>query len=144
MRRLEEPPPLRYLPEVAHPHAIFKKAGFELTYASPKGGAAPCDEGSIEVSKEDECCTKFLAADKELRSSTSICLKFSEAFAAGRDQDALSAVGKKIVKRLEEEGVALDIGAYRDAPAGLRVWGGATVSAADTAALLPWLDWAAS
>ncbi len=99
---------------------------------------------AIEAWIESSSTFEFLAAATELRSSTSICLKFSETFAAGRDQEALGAVAKKIVKRLEDEGVALDLGAYRDAPAGLRLWGGATVSATDTAALLPWLDWAAS
>ena len=51
-------------------------------------------------------------------------------------------MAKKYVSMLEAEGVALDVGAYRDAPPGLRIWGGATVDTADIKALLPWLDWA--
>ena len=70
----------------------------------------------------------FLAADPAQRSPTSICLR--------------AAAGPVVAKRLEAEGVAHDIAAYRDAPPGLRIWGGATVETADIEALLPWLDWA--
>ena len=79
----------------------------------------------------------FLAEDEANRSSTSICLAF-RTLAADKQADA----AKKIALLLEKEGVALDIGAYRDAPAGLRIWGGATVETGDIEALLPWLDWA--
>lgn len=84
----------------------------------------------------------FLAADPLQRSSTSICLKFSDDFAARHGEVDLAGAAKQIVKRLEAERVGYDLGAYRDAPPGLRLWGGATVSAEDTAALLPWIDWA--
>jgi len=84
----------------------------------------------------------FLASNPELRSSTSICLKFSDTFAARRGEDHLAADAKAIVKQLEEHQVGYDLGAYRDAPPGLRLWGGATVRAEDTEALLPWIDWA--
>jgi phosphoserine aminotransferase len=73
----------------------------------------------------------FLAADAATRSCTSICLTLAEPDAA-----------KPMAALLEKEGVAFDIGAYRDAPPGLRIWGGATVETADIEALLPWLDWA--
>ena len=68
----------------------------------------------------------FLAEDPATRSCTSICLK----------------APKEIAAVLEKEGVAYDIASYRDAPAGLRIWGGATVDTADIEALLLWLDWA--
>ena len=78
-----------------------------------------------------------LAEDPATRSNTSVCLKFTDP----RITDG-AAFAKAIAKRLEGEGVALDIGAYRDAPPGLRIWCGATVETADIAAMLPWLDWA--
>ncbi|RME16869.1 MAG: phosphoserine transaminase [Alphaproteobacteria bacterium] len=78
-----------------------------------------------------------LAEDPATRSNTSVCLKFTDA----RIKDG-AAFAKAVAKRLEAEGVAHDIGAYRDAPAGLRIWCGGTVETADVAALMPWLDWA--
>jgi phosphoserine aminotransferase len=78
-----------------------------------------------------------LAVDAATRSNTSVCLKFTDA----RIQDG-AAFAKAVAKRLEAEGVALDIGAYRDAPAGLRIWCGGTVETADVQAMLPWLEWA--
>ncbi|WP_375248433.1 phosphoserine transaminase [Sphingomonas sp.] len=73
-----------------------------------------------------------LAVDEASRSKTSVCLTV----------DADEAVIKKMVSLLEAEGAAFDIGGYRDAPPGLRIWCGATVDTADIAALGPWLDWA--
>ncbi|MDJ0822763.1 MAG: phosphoserine transaminase [Paracoccaceae bacterium] len=78
-----------------------------------------------------------LAVDSATRSNTSVCLKFTDP----RISDG-AAFAKAVAKRLEAEGVALDIGAYRDAPAGLRIWCGGTVETADIQAMLPWLDWA--
>ena len=78
-----------------------------------------------------------LAIDPATRSNTSVCLKFTDP----RITDG-AAFAKAVAKRLEAEGAALDIGAYRDAPAGLRIWCGGTVETADIAAMLPWLEWA--
>ena len=86
----------------------------------------------------------FLAQDEANRSSTSICLTISAPWFTALSADAQAAAAKKMATLLEKEGVALDIGAYRDAPAGLRIWGGATVETSDIEALTPWLDWAAA
>ncbi len=84
----------------------------------------------------------FLAEDPAIRSSTSICLTIVAPWFTALAPEAQAAAAKRLVAVLEDEGVAYDIGAYRDAPPGLRIWGGATVETADIAALLPWLDWA--
>ncbi len=83
-----------------------------------------------------------LAVVPETRSNTSVCLSIKGAQVAALPADAQAAFAKGIVTLLEKEGVAFDIGAYRDAPSGLRIWTGATVEASDLQALLPWLDWA--
>ena len=79
----------------------------------------------------------FLATDPATRSNTSVCLKFTD----GRIEDG-AAFAKAVAKRMADEGAALDIGAYRDAPPGLRIWCGGTVETADIEAMLPWLAWA--
>ena len=79
----------------------------------------------------------FLASDPATRSNTSVCLKFTD----DRIEDG-AAFAKAVAKRLADEGAALDIGAYRDAPPGLRIWCGGTVETADIEAMLPWLAWA--
>ena len=84
----------------------------------------------------------FLAEDPATRSSTSICLKLVDPWAGSRDSDQVARTLKSAVGLLAEEGVAYDIGSYRDAPNGLRLWGGATVERDDLEALLPWIDWA--
>ena len=78
-----------------------------------------------------------LAETAENASTTSVCVRFTDP----RILDT-AAFAKAVAKRLEKEGVALDAGAYRDAPAGLRIWCGSTVETADVAALMPWIDWA--
>ena len=84
----------------------------------------------------------FLAEDKAIRSNTSVCLKVVDPAIRALSNDAQADFAKKLASVLEKEGVALDIGGYRDAPAGLRIWCGATVDTADLDALTPWLDWA--
>jgi phosphoserine aminotransferase len=79
-----------------------------------------------------------LAADPAIRSNTSVCLQFADR----SDAEANKTRQKAIVKLLEGEEGAFDIGAYRDAPPGLRIWCGATIETADIEALTPWLDWA--
>jgi phosphoserine aminotransferase len=92
------------------------------------------------VAKSSWC--GFLADKPETRSSTSICLKVVAPWFAKLSADDQAAAAKKIASVLEKEGVAFDIGSYRDAPPGLRIWGGATIENSDIVALLPWLDWA--
>jgi phosphoserine aminotransferase len=84
----------------------------------------------------------FLAATPDIRSNTSVCLKVVDPAIAALSDDAQADFAKKLAGLLEKEGAALDIGGYRDAPAGLRIWCGATVEASDLEALTPWLDWA--
>ncbi|SLN31040.1 Phosphoserine aminotransferase [Roseovarius albus] len=78
-----------------------------------------------------------LAEDCVTQSNTSVCLKFTDA----RIQDG-ATFAKAVAKRLDDEGVAFDIGAYRDAPPGLRIWCGGTVETSDVQALMPWIEWA--
>ncbi|MBM3512800.1 MAG: phosphoserine transaminase [Alphaproteobacteria bacterium] len=84
----------------------------------------------------------FLADKAETRSCTSICLKITADWFTALTPEKQAEAAKAITSLLEKEGVALDIGAYRDAPPGLRIWGGATVEKSDLEALLPWLEWA--
>jgi len=84
----------------------------------------------------------FLAQDPTVRSCTSVCLRFTAPWFAAMSLDDQAAAAKKVVSMLDEEGVAYDIGYYRDAPPGLRIWCGATIEKADVEILLPWLEWA--
>jgi phosphoserine aminotransferase len=85
---------------------------------------------------------EFLAADPAARSNTSVCLKVVDPRITALSDDAQADFAKKLAAALEKEGVALDVGGYRDAPPGLRIWCGATVETSDLEALTPWLDWA--
>jgi len=84
----------------------------------------------------------FLARDPRTRSCTSICLQIVDPAFRALDDAGRAKLVKNLVALLEKEGVALDVASYREAPPGLRIWGGATVERADIEALLPWLDWA--
>ena len=84
----------------------------------------------------------FLAKDPVTRSNTSICLKIIAPWYQALTNEEQTKKAKELVKLIDNEGVAYDFGSYRDAPPGIRLWGGATVDSADTAKLLPWLDWA--
>ncbi|GMG84699.1 phosphoserine transaminase [Paralimibaculum aggregatum] len=83
-----------------------------------------------------------LVAEPAYRSNTSVCLKIVDPAVAALDEAGQRAFAKRMVAALEAEDVAYDIGGYRDAPPGLRIWCGATVDTADVARLTPWLDWA--
>ena len=84
----------------------------------------------------------FLAEDPATRSNTSVCLRIVDPAVANADEATQSAFAKALVAKLDAEGVAYDIGSYRDAPPGIRIWAGSTVESDDLAALTEWLDWA--
>ena len=116
---------------------------YALTWAKSVGGLtgmiarANANTSVIEKLVAEHDWVDFLAADPAIRSNTSVCLKFTDE----RIQDG-AAFAKAVAKRLADEAVAYDIGAYRDAPPGLRIWCGATVETSDLEALVPWLVWA--
>ncbi|MCZ7498839.1 phosphoserine transaminase [Agrobacterium sp. 16-172Ci] len=83
-----------------------------------------------------------LAVEPETRSNTSVCMKIVDPEVQALDAAAQADFAKGVVALLEKENVALDIGAYRDAPSGLRIWAGATIETADMEAVMPWLAWA--
>src|SRR6202000_2241411 len=84
----------------------------------------------------------FLAADPAIRSNTSVCLKVIDPTITSLTADAQADFAKKLVALVEKEGAGYDFAHYRDAPAGLRIWCGATVEASDVALLTQWIDWA--
>lgn len=85
---------------------------------------------------------EFLAEEPATRSSTSICLRIVAPWFTGLDAEAQGKAAKLLTGLVEAEGAGFDLAPYRDAPPGVRIWGGATVETADIEALLPWLDWA--
>ncbi|MBN9433899.1 MAG: phosphoserine transaminase [Bosea sp.] len=119
-----------------------------LTWAEGLGGLkgleARCDANLAVladwVAKRD--WVDFLAAEPATRSNTSVCLVITDPAVEALDADGQAAFAKGIASALEKAKVAYDIGSYRDAPAGLRIWAGATIEAADLAILTEWLDWA--
>jgi phosphoserine aminotransferase len=84
----------------------------------------------------------FLARDPAIRSNTSVCLKVVDPAVTKLPADAQAAFAKSLAGAVEKEGAGYDLGHYRDAPPGLRIWCGATVEASDVEALTHWLDWA--
>ncbi len=84
----------------------------------------------------------FLAEDPATRSPTSICLKIVDPWFTALDSEAQAAAAQRLAALVADAEAGYDIGSYRDAPPGLRIWGGPTVAQADLEALLPWLDWA--
>ena len=119
-----------------------------LKWAAQIGGLAEMQRradanlGVLEAWVAKTGWVDFLAEDKAIRSNTSVCLKVVDPVIAALPDDAQADFAKKLAALVEKEGVALDIGGYRDAPAGLRIWCGATVDTSDLDALTPWLDWA--
>jgi phosphoserine aminotransferase len=97
---------------------------------------------AIEAWVEGNERVKFLAELPETRSCTSICLVISAPWFTALNAEGQAKAAKTVASLLEKNEVALDAGAYRDAPPGLRIWGGATVETSDIQALLPWIDWA--
>ncbi len=84
----------------------------------------------------------MLARDPATISPTALCLVISDDWFTAQPDEVQAGVVKSMLALLEAEDVAVDINAYRDAPTGLRIWGGPTVDPEDIASLLPWLDWA--
>lgn len=119
-----------------------------LTWAESVGGLSGligrslANLAAIAQWVEGSSWAAFLAEQPDTRSNTSICLKIVDAWFTGLSAEDQAKCAKKLAKLLEKQDVAYDIAAYRSAPPGLRIWGGATVETADIEALLPWLDWA--
>ena len=119
-----------------------------LTWAENLGGVkaliarADANLGVIARWVRESGWADFLAKDQGIRSNTSVCLKIVDPWFLSLSDDGQADVAKKVASQLEKEGVAFDVGAYRAAPPGLRIWCGATVERSDLEALMPWLDWA--
>ncbi len=105
-------------------------------------GRADTSAGHIARWVEETPWVDFLAVDPATRSNTSVCLKIVDPAVTALDDAGQAAFAKAMASALEAEGVAYDIGSYRDAPTGFRIWCGATVDPDSVSALLPWLDWA--
>jgi phosphoserine aminotransferase len=98
--------------------------------------------GVLEKFVAERQWISFLAADTATRSNTSVCLNITAPWFTALAADKQAAAAKKMADLLESEKAGYDVGSYRDAPPGLRIWCGATVEKSDLEALLPWLDWA--
>jgi phosphoserine aminotransferase len=117
---------------------------FALDWAERIGGLdaliarADANAAAVDCWAQSADWIEHLAKDPKIRSNTSVCLQFSDR----SNVEANKARQKAMAKLLEQEDAAYDVGAYRDAPPGLRIWCGATIDSADVEALGPWLDWA--
>ncbi|HEC14571.1 MAG TPA: phosphoserine transaminase [Rhodospirillales bacterium] len=105
-------------------------------------GRSQANFQAIEAWVEKSDWADFLAADPATRSTTSVCLAVTDPWFAELDGDSKTKAAKRLAAILDDEGAAFDIGSYRDAPPGLRIWAGATVETQNLEALFPWLDWA--
>ena len=114
----------------------------EIGGASAVQARADANFGALQAWVDATGWVENLVAEPSARSNTSVCLKVVDPAVAALDDAGQRAFVKKMVTLLETEGAALDVNGYRDAPAGLRIWCGATVDTADVEALIPWLDWA--
>ena len=137
-------------PAVAVP-AVGTPYGTEMGTTHGSAGDLYYDPFDFEVDANAQAIFDFVAANDwianlavkdETRSNTSVCLKIVDRDVLALDADGQAAFAKGVVALLEKEGVAFDIGHYRDAPSGLRIWAGATIETADMKALMPWLTWA--
>ena len=119
-----------------------------LRWAEAEGGLgaliarSEANLAAVAAWVEHSTWAAFLANDPATRSCTSICLVIKAPWFLALEAESQAKAAKKLAALLEKENVAYDIASYRDAPPGLRIWGGATVETADIEALLPWLDWA--
>ncbi len=119
-----------------------------LNWAKSLGGLnalmarADANFKTIQDHADQSAWLENLAIDPATRSNTSVCLKIVDPAVTALSDEDQAAFAKGMVSALDKQGVAFDLGAYRDAPPGLRIWAGATVETADLAALMPWLDWA--
>jgi phosphoserine aminotransferase len=117
---------------------------FALAWAERVGGLreliarADANAAALDQWVQSADWIEHLASDPAIRSNSSVCLRFTDR----SDPEANRARQKAMVNLLEAEDAAYDIGAYREAPSGLRIWCGATIETADIEALGPWLDWA--
>ncbi len=119
-----------------------------LEWAKTVGGLmgliARCDANAKAVADfvAQKPFLEFLAKDPATRSNTSVCLNFVDPVVGAMSDRDQAAFAKDVAAKLEKQGVGLDLGSYRDAPPGLRIWCGATVETSDVAALMPWIEWA--
>ena len=120
---------LRWAERIGGLHALIARS--EANLAAVAGWESRSDWAS------------FLARDPATRSSTSICLRLDAEWFTRLPPDRQGRAASHLVALLQSEAATLDVGSYRDAPPGLRIWGGATVETSDIEAALPWFDWAA-